>query len=100
MLNLILYIDTFTMVCLTSKDTGLNQNVWLDSLGCERKHNNLPYILIKRKIGWKRIYLHKASEHQNELRKWISINKMMIIKHWNHELSDRDILNIFKNNSE
>ena len=95
MFNLKIFIDSFTYVRLTPKDTGLNCDIWLDSLGSKRRYNKRPYILIPHKIGWKKVYIHKISKRiSNEIHLWCEINKDVIECHWNNELSDAKTLTI------
>lgn len=101
MFNRILFIDTFTLARLTAKDTGLDCDIWLDSLGCERRHSKHPYVLIQHKIGWKKIYTHMTSKVlPHELRLWCENNKDVIERHWNKELSDVETLNILATNDK
>lgn len=76
MFNRVFLIDTFPLARLTPKSTGVSCNIWLDSLGCERRCSKQPYILIRRRFGWEKIYLNKISKaNSHELQTWVEINK-------------------------
>ena len=96
MFNRKIFIDTFTYLCLTPKDTGLNCSIWLDSLGCERRHSKHPYILIEHKKVWEKIYMNKIPKGISyELYLWCENNKDVVERHWNKELSDATASTIF-----
>lgn len=101
MFNRIFFIDTFTLARLTPKETGLNCDIFLDSLGCERQNSKRPYFLLQKKIGWKKIYTNKTSKVlPHELRMWCENNKDVIERHWNKELKDVEALTILATNDK
>ena len=86
-------IDTFEITRLAPSESGLNYDIWLDSMGCRRKLNTNPYILIRRRFGCKKIYLHKMQKViPRDLQAWITENMNTLISHWNGEISDKEAL--------
>lgn len=101
MIGAIFFIDTFTLARLTPKETGLNCDIFLDSLGCERRNSKRPYILLQKKLGWKKIYTHNTSKAlPYELRMWCENNKDVIERHYNKELNDVEALTILAANDK
>ena len=97
----------FEMARLTREDSNLPYEIWLDSLGKERNvsHNkpkvkigvnhklipvsisNSPEILVD-------ISRYPKIKHLNTMLQFISEHSDILLKHWNKEYDDRQILNI------
>ena len=99
----------FEMANAVKEDTGLPYDIWLDSEGKNRKvsHNSprikvsvdgkLIPVLISDNPDLPEDVLKKGTKRFrrfNEIRKFIIDNKEILLKHWNKELSDREILNL------
>ena len=93
-------------------DTGLPYDIWLDSKGKERNipHNYprikvdvdgnlIPVIISDNPIIPESVGI-KNFKKFNEIKKFIIKNKDILLKHWNKELSDREILNLLTVNNK
>lgn len=95
--------DSFEIVVANKEDTKLPYDIALDSLGRERA-GAIPYIFIlceRRKIPIsisKQPHIMRSRKQHNQnfniIFKWVEENYNVLIKHWNKEISDKDILNI------
>lgn len=98
MIKRMLYIDTFTHLRIPKEETGMSSDIWLDSLGYERNGSMHVYILERRNIGWKKIFIDKTSKTISpEIQIWIGKNRDVIIMHWMKKLADVEVLNRFTN---
>lgn len=94
MIKRVFFIDTFTLLRLDSKSTGLSFDIWLDSLGYNRHRSRKIYVLLRCKFGWKKVYLLKTYKAiPLELRLYLNINKNITADHWNNKISDLDVMN-------
>lgn len=93
----------FEMANLRKHESGLPYDIWLDSAGCKRNtpHNvmrinvSIDNELIPVIIASQRdIRPQKHFKRENEIISWTSNNYDTLFKHWNSELSDRQVLNI------
>ena len=95
--------DSFEIVIANKEDTQLPFDIALDSLGRERE-GAIPYIFILREREKVLILISKQphiarnrKQHNHSfgiIFKWVEENYNVLIKHWNKEISDKDILNI------
>lgn len=86
----LIWIDTYQLVCITSRESGLPFDIWLDA----RENKAEPYILIRRKNRWKKLYYKKILDGPDtKIKEFININYDILISHWNIVLSDRETLN-------
>ena len=93
----------FEMANLRKHESGLPYDIWLDSASCKRNtpHNvmrinvSIDNELIPVIIASQRdIRPQKHFKRENEIISWTSNNYDTLFKHWNSELSDRQVLNI------
>ena len=93
----------FEMINLRKQESGLPYDIWLDSASCTRNtHHNVTRINVG--IGDELIPVIITSQKdirplrhfnmENEIILWASDNYDTLFKHWNGELSDRQVLNI------
>ena len=97
----------FEMAVLTKQDSNLPYDIWLDSLGKERNvFHNKPKVKIG--VNHKRIPVSISNspeilvaisrypkiKHLNTMLQFISEHSDILLKHWNKEYDDRQILNI------
>ena len=93
----------FEMANLTKADSGLDYDIWIDSVGNLRKgsHNEprlkvdvdndrIPVLIDEKEP---KILVNKKIKGFNKIKKWIIQNYDILIKHWNKELTDRQALN-------
>lgn len=102
----------FEMANAVKKDTGLPYDIWLDSKGVERNvSHNSPRIKVE--VDGRLIPVLISDNPQipddvlakgvkpfrkfNEIRKFIITHKDILLKHWNKELSDLEILTLISN---
>ena len=89
------FIDTFTLLRLGKENTGLELDIWLHSSGCEKKRDRNAHILLRRKFGWERVFLTESLDSVYPgLQVWLKMNRSVIERHWNNELSDAEVVNI------
>lgn len=97
-------IDGFTVVSAVKEDTGLMYDILLDSLGKNRVPKCKPRIGV---IAGENVICVSVSDRPRilsdepfyesaEVLRWVSLNKELILKHWNNEISDREILNLLR----
>lgn len=94
------------MANAVKEDTGLPYDIWLDSRGKERNiSHNLPRIKVDVDGNLIPVIISddpripdnikiKTFRKFNEVRKFIIQNKDVLLKHWNKELTDREVLNL------
>ena len=95
-------IDGFFVVCATPKDTGLPYDVLMDSLGIEKRFPGCPRVgvvvgefVVPVKISDQPVVLSKYDfPRAEEVLNWVSSHKEELLRHWNKELSDLEILEI------
>ena len=101
-LDMLMESDCFEMANLETQDAGLPFDIWLDSAGCKRNvpHNtprikvNVDGNLIPILFSETDITPTKEFRHKNEIIDWINQNREILLKHWNKELTDREVLNL------
>ena len=89
---------------IDKKLSGLDYDIWLDPAGKDRNtsHRNFPRLKVR--VGNERIPFSIGSDpkpllrnrpeipHQAEILRWISQNSINLLKHYNKEISDKEIL--------
>lgn len=83
----------YNVVKVTTKDSGLSFNIFLKSAGV-KPYNEAPFILVENLTGYTKIRISENADC--ECKKWITDNYELLVKHWNCELSDREVLNMLK----
>ena len=97
-------IDGFTVLSAVKEDTGLMCDILLDSLGKNRVPQCGPRIGV---IAGENVVCVSVSEKPKilsdepfyesaEVIRWVRLNEELILKHWNKEISDREILNLLR----
>lgn len=106
----------FEFAAYHPKDSGLAYSIWFDEFGKNKKYNpHQPRVKVSMDNGdlipisveeypqilLKGVRLRKAEKafHGNEQRKvfeFISINRNVILQHWNHEVDTVDLFNALK----
>lgn len=82
-------VDTYTLACVSKKESGLKKDIWLVGV---HKSNVEPYVLIRNK-RWKKVYLFRSRNRvSDDLSTWISENIVLLIRHWEGQLTDREVL--------
>ncbi len=92
----------FEMANLVTKESGLPYDIWLDSAGSKRKvpHNSarlkvdVDGELIPVLFSETEVTPTKNFRHKKEIIDWIIQNRSILLKHWNKELTDREVLNL------
>lgn len=92
----------FETANLTTEDSGLPYNVWLDSAGKDRNvEHNTPRLkvevdneFIPMSISKDDVWSLKDFKKKSVMVKWIMDNYDVLIRHWNKELTDRQALNL------
>ena len=96
------------MANATKNDTGLPYDIWLDSAGKNRKNKRSePRFKVSIDNDLIPISISKDPKVliEKEIKKWSLIKKFVVdnyedlMKHWNGELTDREILNILYDKS-
>lgn len=97
----------YEMANLQPSETGLSYSVWVDSEGKDRlpKHN-IPRIKILVNNEFipisisddPEILVDKKVKNFREVRNWIIKNKEALLKHWNREWTDRQLMLYFSEN--
>lgn len=92
----------FEMSNIRKDRTGLPYDLWVDSLGSSRNiEHNLPRVkfnidgdLVPFSIeDSPKILIDEEVRHHRDLIKFIKDNKDILLKHWNHEIDDGQIIN-------
>ena len=95
------HINGFFVACATAKETGLLYDVLIDSLGSDSKFPGCPRVgvvvgdfVVPVKISEKPVVLSGYDFYKDEeVLEWVAVHKMVLLQHWNKELSDRELLN-------
>ena len=95
-------IDGFFVVCATPKETGLPYDVLMDSLGIEKRFTGCPRvgivvgdIVVPVEISDNPVVLSGYDfPKADEVLCWVSSHEEELLRHWNKELSDLEILEI------
>ena len=97
--------DIFGMAVIDPETSGLKYEVWLDPAGCLRKvpHND-PRLKVRvdnQRIPFSiednpRKLSNKKVLDESNVKKWISLNKEALLKHWYREIPDKDIIPLVK----
>lgn len=94
----------FYMLKIVKKHTGLDYDLWCDSLGKLRDKNISPYIMIQSSIvdmQWLVIDIAKGMVKEGNcvyfpnyrnVVLYIKKNKEVFMKHWNGEIDDLDLI--------
>ncbi len=97
----IMSIDTFTILRVSTEESGLEMDIWLDSLGATRyKHKTTPCIYILFDNRWKALPI--LSEYKlrdnifSQIYSWINLNQDVLLLHWNNKINDRKVLNLLR----
>ena len=91
MFDRIFFIDTYRLAHLSPKNTGLEQDVFLYSLGSRK--GSRAYILVKKRLGYLKVYLDKPSRAEPEgIRPWIEANMDVLLRHWSGKIDDSEAL--------
>ena len=98
-------LDGFTHVCCDREYTGLQYNLWFDSLGQRRSKGKRP-IVVYAHVGKRLIPIYLCGRTAGIKRRYrkilrmpaaveyVSANHAVIEDHWNGILSDRELLNV------
>ncbi len=97
-------LDGFTVLRAVKEDTELRYDILLDSLGKERIPACSPRIgvileavVIFISVSEKPKILSDEPFYESaEVLRWVSLNWELILKHWNKEISDREVLNLLR----
>ena len=98
-------IDGYTVACAAKKDTGLPYDVLLDSLGADKRRRRRPGIprigvvvndmVIHVSIADPPVILSGTRFEGSEIvLGWVARFRAPLLKHWNKELNDLEILTI------
>lgn len=103
----IIALDYFDVCCATKEETGLHCDIYFDSVGADGKRTSRPsvFVVVEDKV----IVIPVTSEPDIkseygvpgmiEIFSWIKTNKDYILRHWNKEITDRELLNyVLRNN--
>lgn len=101
----------FEMANAVKEDTGLPYNIWLDSVGKNRKNKHSePRIKVEVDNDFIPVIIcdnpyipieGKTFKKFSIIKKFIIDNKDILLQHWNKQLTDKEILNLLdKNNKE
>ena len=93
-------LDGFFIVCATPKETGLPYDVIMDSLGVRKRFPGCPRVgivvndlVVPVEISDKPTILSKyAFPNMEKVLGWVFRHRVELLRHWNKELSDIDIL--------
>ena len=93
-------IDGFLVVRAISEDTGLPYDILLDSLGKNNPFRLCPQVgvivgegVITLQISDDSAILSKNGfPYENEVLNWIDMHKTVLLRHWNKEITDLEIL--------
>ncbi len=92
--------DMFELVRVDRKETNLGFDIFLDSLGCNRK-NVEPCIYMVEKNSMYSIPLKRGAGLPNNaefdpLSAWISDNIEILILHWYKRITDKEVFSMLK----
>ena len=97
------WLDCYTHVRLGKKETGLPYDVILDSSNLEEKLKILPHLCIDFEEMLVPILIDEEPNitlktnldipDVGEILNWVSNHYRILLRHWNNELTDREVLN-------
>lgn len=93
-------LDGFFVICAAPKETGLPYDVLMDSLGIEKRFPGCPRVgvvvgdlVIPVEISDNPVILSRYDfPKAEEVLCWVFRHRTELFRHWNKELSDREIL--------
>ena len=91
------------MANVSKSDTGLHYDIWIDSVGSDRKgQHHIPRVKVK--VGESMIPISISEDprilagedfvRSGEILRWVAKYHEVLLKHWNKELTDREALNL------
>lgn len=94
------HVDGFFVVCATPKETGLPYDILMDSLGSEKKPKEYPKlgVVIQDMVvpisisNCPAILSGTTFKDSEKILEWVKKNHVLLLKHWNKELSDLEVL--------
>ena len=95
-------IDGFFVVCAHREDTGLPYDILLDSLGTHKTErvNDVPWVgviicdtVVPISISERPLILSEYGlKHKELIIEWVSKRRELLLKHWNGQITDKEIL--------
>ena len=103
------HIDGYTVACATKRETGLPYDVLVDSLGADKRWRRWPGIprigvivddvVIPVSIADPPVALSGRGFPESEIVfEWVAKYHDPLLKHWNKELDDLEVLTTITNN--
>ena len=87
------HIDGFLVVCATPKETGLPYDILMDSLGSEKETKEYPKLgVVIQDMVVPAILSGTTFKDSEKILEWVKKNHVLLLKHWNKELSDLEVL--------
>ena len=97
--NFVFNLDGFSMCRINKEHTGLSVDVLLataDSVDEKFK----PYLWTEGDIGYNLVYIRNDYKYSGGIEAWIVENYNVLIRHWNHEITDKETINILSKTKE
>lgn len=90
-------MEGFSVVCICREDSGLQRDIYADSVGIGRSSDTIPRVYIRNNESWCCVPIDEGEEATlsptDTIRSWITLNRTVLLMHWNKKITDRELLN-------
>jgi hypothetical protein len=91
-MSTIFEFDSFKVCCIKKSFEKETLEIYLSSEGYVSEDEIKPHLWIKHKYGYSVVDIRNDYSSDDEVFFWVSKNYDLLIKHWYHEITDKELL--------